>query len=1180
MKLSDEKIRGKILVSTGIVFVLLLLVFLFTCYQLKERFFVREMQIRTQELQSHVDHALDRESAGLEVLLSLFQLNPQLKASLRSRDVVTLRRQVDPLFLMPQSGLALHHLCFYDHNFKSIYEQYGSANEPEVALVKSLLAESAAALKTVSAIELDSSGKVILLMAAPLVDENGLSGFALLGKEVNSLVSPGQDLAATLSAKSYVLLLNKKYLDREKWEEAVKMVGVVPQWEMLADVVVARQSLAKEIGIEAMAYLKSREAGDEAPRIKVAGRYFQVIAIPLFDGLEQEFGSFLIFVDIHDSVVRFQYAVSGVVAFCLILGAVLYLLTHVYSAKMEEKLAKFRQQLTAETRTRQEDLARFDIDTHQSREYLQNIIECIGDPIMVVDRKYQVVLANLSVRNLVRGDDPVELQMSCCSIFLPPEESDGCSALDGAAWDRICQIENCPAKQVFESKLPAEKVSVLKTRQGEMFTAEIMAWPVLDDYDEVEQVILVYHNISKQKQVEEKLRKLSRAVEQSPVSVVITDTNGMIEYVNPKFSEVTGYTFNEAVGQNPNLLKSGLQPFELYSELWKTISAGNEWRGELCNRKKDGTFYWEAVEISPIRNDRGEITHYLALKEDITKNKEREQELIKAKEEAEETSRLREQFITNMTHELRTPLNGILGMSSLLLNTELTAQQQKYLMMCQSSANALLRIINDLLDLARLKAQKLNIDELPFDLDFELDEMLAPFFLEAESKGVTLSKRMDPAVPTKLIGDPGRLRQIMVNLVNNAIKFTEQGLVEVEVRVGGDQDVALKHRLFICFIVRDTGIGIPKDKLTDIFDEFVQLDGSMTRRYGGTGIGLFFSKMLAESLGGRIWAESVENKGSIFYCSIPYGLQEAQADEEAGLIVDDGDHADVATSLPISAASVDAEAADGLLAGQGAFSAHKNILVAEDDFINRELIKELLGHAPWKITTTNDGQEAVDACRSMEFDLILLDIQMPRMDGLQATAAIRQLEQASGRHTPIIALTAHAKPGYRAECLAAGMDDYIAKPFNPEKLYAIINKYLALPLVDNHHTDDQSGQSAVVPDEVIIDSVVNLSMIKKSLHGNVEVLKRLVGHLLENYPDDMQTIAAIIESGDAAALNEKAHALKGILLNFGADNAAALAYSLEKMGTEQNLTEAKNTFKALEKEMALVQRFFNETNWF
>ncbi len=397
--------------------------------------------------------------------------------------------------------------------------------------------------------------------------------------------------------------------------------------------------------------------------------------------------------------------------------------------------------------------------------------------------------------------------------------------------------------------------------------------PRLGQDGQVTLLLGITQDITQRKDADDKVRKLSRAIEQSPISVVITDTNGQIEYVNPKFSELTGYSLAEAVGQNPRVLKSGETSAEEYAGLWRTIQSGRQWTGEFHNKKKNGGLYWESAVISPILDEYGKITHFVAIKEDITERKrvraeleKTHAELEKSNRELENASKVKSQFLANMSHEIRTPLNAIIGMTGLLLDTPLNSEQQNYAGTVRNSGEVLLTLINDILDFSKIEAQKMELENQSFELRSCIEEALDLVVMKASEKKIELAYLIRDELPAFMIGDVTRLRQILVNLLNNAVKFTESG--EVVISVSGQ--LRDQHQYQLHFAVRDTGLGIPPDRVDRLFQTFSQVDASTTRRFGGTGLGLAISKQLSELMGGTMWVEStgIPGQGSTFHFTI------------------------------------------------------------------------------------------------------------------------------------------------------------------------------------------------------------------------------------------------------------------------------------------------------------------------
>ncbi len=564
--------------------------------------------------------------------------------------------------------------------------------------------------------------------------------------------------------------------------------------------------------------------------------------------------------------------------------------------------------------------------------------------------------------------------------------------------------ETCPITAVLrEGKEQHVDTEVFWAQDGSSFPVEYDSTPVLVD-GRPEGAVVTFRDITERKLATEKISKLSTAIEQSPASIVITDLTGRIEYVNAGFTRATGYSRDEAIGQNPRVLKSGEVPPETYAELWRTITAGGEWRGEFHNRRKNGELFWENAAISPIRDAAGNITHYLAVKEDITARKQAEEDLREAKEAAEAAARAKGEFLANMSHEIRTPMNGIIGMTGLLLDTQLEPLQRDFAEAVRSSGENLLVIINDILDFSKIEAGKLAFEVLDFDLVEATEGTLDMLAERAQGKGIELASSLAPDVPTRLRGDPGRLRQILLNLLSNAVKFTERG--EVVLRVIKERETATHAVLH--FKVIDTGIGIPAEAQTRLFQAFSQADNSTTRKYGGTGLGLAISRQLVAMMHGEIGVESAPGKGATFWFTAEFEKQTGAAIPPEHLRRDLFD---------------------------------LRVLVVDDNATNRQILRHQI--FAWKMQkgSAAGGHEALKLMREAvaagaPYDLALLDMQMPEMDGLTLARAIKA--DPSLAATRLIILTSLGDTLSREEMKSAGLDAYLIKPVKQSRLFDCI----------------------------------------------------------------------------------------------------------------------------------------------
>jgi PAS domain S-box-containing protein len=508
------------------------------------------------------------------------------------------------------------------------------------------------------------------------------------------------------------------------------------------------------------------------------------------------------------------------------------------------------------------------------------------------------------------------------------------------------------------------------------------------------------------KKTEDKIRQLSQAVEQSPVSIVITNTFSEIEYVNPKFIETTGYTLEETIGKNPRFLKSGHTSLVEYKELWQTIVSGKEWHGEFHNKRKDGTLFWESASISPIVNTEGKTTHFIAIKEDITDRKNVEKELVKSKERAEESDRLKLVFLANMSHEIRTPMNGILGFTELLKAPHISSKEKKeYISIIEKSGKRMLNIINDIISISKVESGQIEISKTETNINEQLEYIYTFFKPEANLKGIDLTlQKILPSGNNYIKTDCEKLYAVLTNLVKNAIKFTNEGSIEIGCEKKGG---------YLEFFVKDTGLGIPISQKKIIFERFRQANETISRTHEGSGLGLAISKAYVEMLDGRIWVESQEGKGSTFYFTIPF---HSDIDHKNDTVVDKA----------VSIIKEENKVKD------------LKVLIVEDDAISKLLITIAVKPYSKEILKVSTGFEAIEACRNNpDIDVVMMDINMPEMGGYEATKNIREFN----KDLVIIAQTANGMQSDRDNAIAAGCTDYISKPINITDLGALIQKY-------------------------------------------------------------------------------------------------------------------------------------------
>jgi two-component system, sensor histidine kinase and response regulator len=855
------------------------------------------------------------------------------------------------------------------------------------------------------------------------------------------------------------------------------------------------------------------------------------------------------------------------------------------------------------------------------------------------------------------------------------QEIRGRSLIDMLSSDELRTEMECTKEKVEEGSA-VHSVTQRKRADGSLVDVEMFAVPIATNGKQSGHLSM-YQDITQRKQAEQELEErkffLNSLIENCPIGIVAIDTMGIAQMCNPGFETIFGYRQQEIQGRP---LSEFLTTPELRAEVDSNrVRLEHGKRTHLVTRRKrsDGTLVDVEAFSVPLLSD-GKHTGAVVLYQDITERKLAEAALLNSKETAEAASRIKSEFLANMSHEIRTPMNGIIGMTELVLDTELDPEQREYLNLAKISADSLLSLINDILDYSKIEAGKLDIEAIDFKLGDCLSDTMKSLSLRAHQKGLELAFEIDPSVPDALLGDPGRLRQIIVNLVGNAIKFTEHGEVVLSVHLESRAD----ENLELHFVVADTGIGISPDKQDGIFEAFKQADGSMTRKYGGTGLGLTISSRLVELMGGRIWVESDTGKGSKFNFTVRFQVQKelvrthvprdpATLSNMRVLIVDDNAtnrqilvkileswnmqvataesgsqamvalveargvgrsfplilvdaqmpemdgftlaeyikrHSDfrTATVMMLSSAGHRGDATrcrelgisayltkpvrqeellDAILTALGTRPAAEippapvarhpmrevrnrlGILLAEDNTVNQLVAVRLLEKHGHTVTVAENGRKALQAFDQNSFDMILMDVQMPEMDGWEATQAIRLKEKTSGGHIPIVAMTAHAMKGDEERCIAAGMDDYLTKPIRTVALLAALDKVLSrLP---------ESVAAARVSASGASTDAVDVAVALERLDGDRDLYGELVQVFRVECPNVIEEMRHAIAQQDAKALERSAHGLKGSSAQLGGLAVSQIAMEIEKLARSGNVESSRDYFKILQNE---IERMF------
>ncbi len=648
----------------------------------------------------------------------------------------------------------------------------------------------------------------------------------------------------------------------------------------------------------------------------------------------------------------------------------------------------------------------------------------------------------------------------------------------------------------------------------------------------------------------ENSRLLESTIVHANDGVIITNAdleNGPeIIYVNEAFTKISGYEAEEIIGKTPRILQGHDTDRATLDTLKNTLLKGRAFKGELKNYTKDGDPYWLDISIMPIRDQNGIVTHYTAIERNITDRKNFEKELLLEKERAEKevkerlrveaqmqeyadklelirfdaidaqkkaeaASQAKTEFLANMSHELRTPMNGIIGMAEMLLLSGLDSDQKENAEALHSSSENLLSILNDILDISKIEAGELQIENVPFDLSTALRQVIQLFLPLAEDRGISLCLESDENAPDMIVADLGRVQQVLRNLINNALKFTEAGSITLVAR-----STVENGKPSIYLAVEDTGVGIPKDKLDTIFDKFTQADASVTRKFGGTGLGLAISEHLVDLMEGEIGVDSILGEGSTFWFKIPFGIPEENAKP-----VNLYDERPERTQIDVS----------------------KNIriLAVDDHPVNQIFVQKLLKRLEFQnVDIAQNGHEALDMIEANDYDIVLMDCQMPGLDGYQATTMLREREKTKGTHLPVIALTANAMVGDREICIRAGMDDYLSKPIKPERLIALLSKWTDAEVNDNVLNDAPAQIQSVTSSPIDMD---HLAMFTDGNPDEQRQLLDLFFNQADLSLDDLQKSCA---GDDQEEWRKAAHKLKGSAANLGAHPLCAVCAEAEK----------------------------------
>ena len=889
--------------------------------------------------------------------------------------------------------------------------------------------------------------------------------------------------------------------------------------------------------------------------------------------------------------------------------------------------------------------------------YYRVLLENVPDALFVLNTEWKITFANTWAEEIFGySREDLDLRSLADLLIQPTQAMPKTQEITLLPPDGQGRSVECFARHQSGNVLPVEISAVRsQTSQGTMIMVSV-------------------REISARKQAEQTMRKLSHAVRFSSAMTIIADRNGCIEYVNRKFTEVTGFVEEDVCGQQMVQFYQTDSTNNAYGELWETVTVGQEWQGELQARRKNNQDYWARMLVAPVLEDNGDLSSVVVMQEDITVQKQYEQSLHEAMEAAKAANAAKSEFLANMSHEIRTPLNAVIGLAQLCIQTRLNPQQRDYLDKIARSAQSLLGIINNILDFSKIEANKLELEETNFSLDSVFKNVSTMLSIRALEKNIELLFDVPPSLPEQLVGDPLRLGQILTNLTNNAVKFTERGEVVIAVEELERATDIIRLR----FTVRDTGIGIPAEQLSQLFRSFTQVDSSTTRKYGGTGLGLAICKRLVEIMGGEIRVQSTVHQGTSFSFELSLRMASsrpvsrqmiANCRNLRALIVDDNRTSCQILEQQLQALELQTEAVhsgeealrrvgrgavdlvlidwrlgggmDGIRTakligseleleklpkillvtaygrddlwpraqqagvsgmlikpiqklalhtalnnllqpkadsdGTDPFQSNKmaepdlskirgsRILLVEDNELNQQLATELLRQRNFAVDVAPNGQEALNVLRRQSYDLVLMDVQMPVMDGYEATRFLRRLPQF--KELPSIAMTANALHTDREQALEVGMNDHIPKPI---ELQLLLSKLLQWIPPKKNDTTVPTNQLLESPPKELPANVPGLAIATalNRLNQNTSLYLRLLDVFRRNQSNTVEKMQALLAEENLVEAARLAHTLKGIAGSLGAKGLETASRTAEAQLREGNVVP--DSLAALEKELKQV----------
>lgn len=772
-------------------------------------------------------------------------------------------------------------------------------------------------------------------------------------------------------------------------------------------------------------------------------------------------------------------------------------------SELKDSIASREQMLTNLERNRAENLA---------------VLSVAPDAIITIDQSDKVIGFNEAAESIFGWQSDEIIGKNLADHIIPPEMRE---AHDSGMQHYLATGEG----PVLNNRIQLPALH----KDGHQFPVEVAICPI--DTPDGKLFTAFLRDISKELANETEMRLIGRAFQTSE-GMFITDTNATIIRVNEAFTSISGYQADEVVGKKPSLWASGQHDTDFYQHMWTALLKEGEWKGEILNRRKNGEVFPEYLNISAVRDKDENITHYVAHLVDISEQKANEAQLLEAIQQSRQADEAKSRFLAVMSHEIRTPMNAVLGVLGLLRDTPLDKNQKDLTKTGRESGEMLLSIINDILDFSKMEADKLELESTSFDLHRLLNQSMELLKAKAQQSGLELNVNLADDLPRFMFGDSSRLQQVLVNLINNACKFTANGSITLH----ASATVLSDSRLKLYCEVQDTGIGIPTDRQDELFEEFSMVDQSHSRAYEGTGLGLAICKRLVSLMGGKISVQSQPGVGSRFCFDVI--METAEADD---------------IELTQELKSFEFPKPD------------TRILLAEDNPANQRVIRAILRSAGLQVDLASNGLEVVEAITKLPYDIVLMDISMPLMDGMEATTIIRKMSGAKSQ-VPIVALTAHALKGDRERFIACGMNDYLTKPIDKSATLRCIsrwtnNKSDQEAQTYRQHSDPVSLQTDV--DQLTyVDEAVLQQLVRDT---SADIVPELLLGYIEDTHERLRQIKIAVSQTDTGKLELETHTLGS---SAGAHGNTAL---LERARHIESLCRDGDSEKAIQQTPGLLE---------